>query len=76
MAKETSPKIVDEPAEYERRFKKLEDDSEITADTVARIWQKISGDKPEPSRKTDASLPPKPTGVIGFFQEIGLFRKE
>lgn len=85
MAKEPSPKIVDDEAEYERRFTDLEKTTKNNSDTLAKLAEKLLGEppapKPETSPKGAKNEPaPKPSGGAksfkGFMQEIGLFRRE
>jgi len=80
MAKKDSSDIVDETAEYERRFEKLEKDAETSRTLLEKLAGKLLKDEPAPEtkKKTDEPKPETKTsgGFVGFMQDMGIFSRE
>lgn len=82
MAKEPSPKVVSEEADYERRFQTLEETTQENSTLLKRLSEKLLGEdiKPEvkPKPKTnDVPPPPAPAKSFhGFMRQVGIFRAE
>jgi hypothetical protein len=66
MAKKSSDEVVNEEADYQARFEKLENDSAETKGLVERLAKKLLGEEaaPKPKPKPDGNPPAnKPTGI-------------